>query len=150
MQHLVEQYRDEEMPWPATMRQVAEWAWRNRLYTPHPNAVVGELAERLSEALRVEYVVDPQGRSVRAKHPARVKQDDGTQLVMWDDIRSASREHMEVSFQQRRKGIVSDCFQLKMDVDSYNENRSPGRPIQLELDFAMDVAEREIMYGVTG
>src|SRR3954469_21238752 len=95
-QGMVEQYRAARLPWPATMQQVAEWAVRCNLYAPRPNAVIRELAERLSEALKVEYFVDPQGRSVRVKHAARIKQDDGTQPTLWDDIRTAPRDHMEI------------------------------------------------------
>jgi hypothetical protein len=145
---LVEQYRSENMPWPATAQQIAEWAWRRQLYTPQPNAAIRELAGRLSDALREELIVDPQGRSVRAKHVARTEQPDGSQLSMWDDIRTAPHEHMEIAFQQRRNQIVGDCVQLKADVDSYNENRLPPRPIQLVLDFTDDVAEREAMDGL--
>lgn len=47
------------------------------------------------------------------------------------------------AFQQRRQQIVGDCVQLKADVDSYNENRTPERPFQLILDFTVDVEERE-------
>jgi hypothetical protein len=32
---------------------------------------------------------------------------------------------------------------LKMDVDSYNENKSPGDPIQMIFDFTDDLAEME-------
>ncbi|HUT73485.1 MAG TPA: hypothetical protein VM221_01470 [Armatimonadota bacterium] len=92
--------------------------------------------------MREQYVTDPQGRSVRAKHVARVNRN-GEQLPLWADIRSASREHMEIAFQQRRQQIVGDCRQLKTDVDSFNENRNPGAPIQMVLDFTYDVEELE-------
>ena len=69
--------------------------------------------------------------------------DEGEQGVLWDDIRTASHEHMKVAFQQSRQGIVGDCHRLKVDVDSYNDNRSPVEPIQLSLDFTYDVLEME-------
>jgi hypothetical protein len=131
------------------MQPVAEWAVKHGLYTPHPSAVIRELTAQLARALREEYFTDPQGRRVRAKHVATVKQEDGTTLPLWDDMRTAPHSHMEIAFQQRRKQIAGDCFQLKTDIDSYNENRRPERPIQLCLDFTFDVAEREIMEGVT-
>ena len=89
--------------------------------------------------MREEYIIDPQGRKVRAKHAARIKQG-----VLWDDIRTASLEHMHISFQQRRQQIVGDCKQLKLDVDSYNDNKNDSKPIQLVLDFTLDVAEAEL------
>ena len=50
---------------------------------------------------------------------------------------------MERSFAQRRKGIVSDCFQIKQDVDHFNETRGGERPIQMVIDFTDDVSEME-------
>ena len=45
------------------------------------------------------------------------------------------------SFAQRRQQIVGDCLQLKTDVDVYNDKREPDEPIQVPLDFTLDVAE---------
>jgi hypothetical protein len=96
----------------------------------------------LGRAMRAEHIIDPQGRSVRAKHAARVVLD-GEQITVWDDIRTAAHEHMERSFRQRRQLILGECRQLKVDVDSYNENRMPDRPVQMILDFTLDLAEQE-------
>ncbi|WP_245269108.1 hypothetical protein [Mesorhizobium sp. WSM2561] len=50
---------------------------------------------------------------------------------------------MQMSFQQRRRGIVGDVRQLKVDVDSYNDASSNEEPIQMDFDFHMDLAEIE-------
>jgi len=86
------------------------------------------------------YITDAQGRRVRAKHVATVTQD-GAQLVLWADMRTAPHKHMSLAFQQRRHQIVGDCRQLKMDVDSYNDNRLPVQPIQMIFDFTFDLEE---------
>lgn len=54
------------------------------------------------------------------KHPVSRKVA-GEQIVVWDDIRTAPRKHMEISFRQRRERIVGDCRQLSVDADSYND-----------------------------
>jgi len=77
---------------------------------------------------------------VCAKHAATVTQD-GAQLVLWADMRTAPHQHMSLAFQQRRHQIVGDCRQLKMDVDSYNDNRLPVQPIQMIFDFTFDLEE---------
>ena len=60
----------------------------------------------------------------------------------------APHAHMERAFSQRREQIISDCVQLKTDVDVYNTlNRGKQSPIQLILDFTEDVAEREMQNG---
>jgi len=140
MQAIVNKYIEAGEEWPATTRQIAAWAVRERLWAPHPSSLVSQCAEALAQAMREEYIVDPQGRTVRAKHAARIEQ-----TVLWADIRTASREHIEVAFKQRRHQILGDCRQLKNDVDSFNENQSPIAPIQMSFDFTNDLLELEAL-----
>jgi hypothetical protein len=51
---------------------------------------------------------------------------------------------MLASLQQRRMGIADDCWQLKQDLDSYNDNWNPGDRIQIWFDFMEDMEEREL------
>lgn len=139
---IVDDYIRNGEPWPATARQIAGWAIRQKRWAPATELAIAKCAEELARAMREEVYVDPQGREVRTKHAARIL-EKGTQKTFWDDIRRADRKHMEIAFQQRRQGIVGDCSRLKVDVDSFNENRNPGVPIQLILDFTDDVAEIE-------
>ena len=46
-----------------------------------------------------------------------------------------------IAFRQRRKQVVDDCRNLKLDVDSYNENRKPNTQIPMSFDFTQDLAE---------
>lgn len=140
LQAIVGEYQVAGRPWPATMREVADWAIKTNRWVPHPSAILSQCAEELSGAMRDEYVRDAQGRKIRTKHAATYLAGDA-QLVLWDDIRTASREHMGRAFQQRRKQILGDCKQLKNDVDSYNENRLPSIPIQVIFDFTIDLEE---------
>ena len=123
----------------------AGWAIREVLWKPHETLLITKCAEDLGRALREEYITDPQGRRVRAKHAARMRldRDEGEQGALWDDIRTASHEHLRIAFQQRRQGIVGDCHRLKIDVDSYNENRNPIEPIQMSFEFTNDLLEME-------
>jgi hypothetical protein len=139
LQKLVNMYIDSGKEWPTTTREVANWALSNNLWAPQKSEVISIFAEQLSRAMRDEYIIDPQGRKVRAKHAARIKQ-----AVLWDDIRTANREHMQIAFQQRRQQIVGDCHQLKLDVDSYNDNKNDGKPIQMVFDFTVDLVEIEL------
>lgn len=140
MQGIVAKYRDAGEPWPATAKDIAKWAVQNRHWEPHPSAIIGQCADDLAKAMREEYLTDPQGRRVRAKHVALVEKD-GKQKPIWDDIRTAPREHMTAAFQARRRQIVGDCVQLRVDVDSFNENRNAEEPIQIVFDFTNDVEE---------
>jgi len=138
LQTIVNKYIGAGEEWPATTRRIAAWAVREKLWAPHPSSLISQCAEALAQAMREEYIVDPQGRTIRAKHAARVEQ-----AVLWGDIRTAPRAHMEIAFKQRRQQIVGDCRQLKADVDSFNDNRSPTQPIQMSFDFTRDVLELE-------
>lgn len=126
----------------ATARDIARWAVKTGRWQPQPGSVVDQCAEEISRAMREDYITDPQGREVRAKHCARIK-DNGKQITLWADIRTASVSHMERAFGQRRKQILGDCRQLKADVDSFNDNRRPEQPIQVVFDFSLDLAEIE-------
>lgn len=142
MRAIAEQYRQSGEEWPTTARQIAGWAIRKELWKPQPSAIIDRCADELARAMREDYITDPQGRRVRAKHAARLA-EQGKQKTLWDDIRTAPREYMQVAFQQRRQQVVGDCWQLKMDVDSFNENKSPHHPIQMIFDFTDDLAEME-------
>jgi hypothetical protein len=107
------------------------------------SAIRRRCAEDIAAAMREEYTTDKKRLRVRLLHPAATKADTGEQLVLWDDIRTAPRSHMEVSFQQRRQGIVGDCRQFKTDIDSYNDAHPSAEPIQVVFDFTTDLAELE-------
>jgi len=144
LQDIVTKYIEGGLEWPATTRQIAAYAVREKLWAPHPSSLVSQCAEDLAHAMREEYIIDPQGRSVRAKHAARVEQ-----AVFWADIRTAPRAHMEIAFKQRRRQILGDCRQLKDDVDSFNENRSSTAAIQMSFDFTSDLLELEALAKLT-
>ena len=143
MQRIARQYREAGEPWPATARQVAAWAVHMQRWAPQPSTLIDRCARDLADALRVEYITDPQGRRVRAMHAATIPDARGEQKTLWADIRIASREHMEIAFQQRRRQIVADCHQLKTDLDSYNDNARPTTQLVLIFDFTDDLAEIE-------
>jgi hypothetical protein len=42
-----------------------------------------------------------------------------------------------------RQQIASWCYRLKVDVDSFNDNRNAGTPIQIKLNFEPDMKEME-------
>lgn len=144
LQQIVRQYQEDGQPWPATTRQIAGWALRKELLAPPRDTIIGYFSEQLSRAMREEYYVDPQGRTVRRKHAARMLLH-GEQRTLWDDIRTAEPQHMRIAFQQRRQQVVGDCWQLKLDADSYNENRNTDPPIQMVFDFTQDLAELDAM-----
>lgn len=144
LQHIVGEYRNSGQTWPATSHEIALWAIDQNRWAPQRSALIDRCAEELARAMREEYITDPQGRKIRAKHAAK-RERDGRQGIFWEDMRSASREHMAVAFQQRRQQIVGDCRQLKADLGSYNENYNLGESLQMVFDFTNDLAEIEAL-----
>ena len=133
-------YRGAGQEWPATTTMIASWAFREGLWEPQESDLIHRLADDLAQAMREEWYTDPQGRRVRVMHAAKVRKN-GRQLSLWDDLRTMSRQHAEISFRQFRNQIVGECSHLKGAVDSYNQNFNPGIPIPLVLDFTHDVEE---------
>ncbi len=142
MQKIVEDYRLSGGHWPASAKTIATWAITSGKWVLPAAAATRKCAEDLATAMREEYITDRRGRRVRLLHPATIRAGK-EQLVLWDDIRTAPRKHMEVSFQNRRQGIVGDCRQFKIDVDSYNDAHPADLPIQVVFNFENDLAEIE-------
>jgi hypothetical protein len=142
MQALIRHYRDAGQSWPATLREIAAWVIQNNLWSPERSVVLKQCVSLIGHAMRADMFTDPQGRGVRAKHAARIERE-GRQITLWDDMRSATPDHMARSFQQRREQILGICRQLKTDIDSFNANLNPGCPVQGVFNFSEDLEEAE-------
>ena len=127
--------------------EVAAWAYRNGLHKPNERTIVDAIATDIAQVFREEYRVDKYGRRYRAKHATTQKLGSKT-LSLWADLDDpvAPHDHFVRSFAQRRSQIVGDCVQLKTDVDVYNDKRLPVEPIQVPLDFTLDVEELQQPY----
>jgi len=148
LQEFIRSFKHSAGDRPVTLREVAVAAIRNGWWKPTMKSAVDILVHDLSSAARTAYLTDISGRRVRRFHARRVETElpngEIKQETFWDDITTAEPVHMHKAFQQRRRIIVSDCHQLKTDVDSYNENWNPGNPIQMSWDFYDDVMELDL------
>lgn len=142
MQKIVSDYRGAGERWPATKRDIAAWAIKTGKWEMPASTVLDRCASDIGEAMAEMYFTDAKGRRVRQLHPATITRQ-GVLFTEWDDIRTAPREHIQLSAQQKRKSIVGECRQLKVDVDSYNDAHPDQAKIQMSFDFTMDLAEIE-------
>lgn len=140
LQEIVEAYRKAGGAWPAKKIEIAEWTLRNQMWDMPPEGRLKLLADDLAHAMREEYMTDENGHRVRVKHSAKTVRD-GEQGTFWGDIRTEGLDFMERAVKQRRNGVVSDCRQLKNDVDYYNSIHPEQPAIQLSLNFTRDVDE---------
>ena len=146
VKEIVVRYRAEfGVAGPVDPHLIAEYAYSRGLFKPSAKAVIDSIASDISQAFREEYRTDKHGRRYRAMH-ATTEKRNGTTLSLWADLDdpNAPHSHFQKSFAQRRNQIVSDCLQLKTDVDVYNDKRQPDEPIQIPLDFSNDVAELQL------
>lgn len=143
MLDIVQLYLESGGTEPIDLDNLARFAINNQHWNKGGSKLLQLCKREFSRAFREQYHNDPQGRHVRTYHATKNRTSDGRQQVFWADMRSAPAEHTESAFQQRRTQIVGDCRQLKVDVDSYNDNNKFGRHYQLILNFIDDVAERE-------
>ncbi|MCA3591517.1 MAG: hypothetical protein IOC94_08390 [Methylocystis sp.] len=140
LQRVWREYEREHDHLPATSRDVVAWGVsKGHLSIPEIDPL-DKLAEDMGRALREEYRTSPDGMRYRANHAVRISKG-GVQYTFWADMDHAPRSHMENAFAQRRKQIVGDCLQLRVDADVYNSSNAAQLPIQMVLDFRDDVAE---------
>lgn len=123
---------------------LAGWAYKKGLHKPNVKTIIDIIAADIAQVFREEYRTDRFGRRYRAKHAANTKIGNKT-LSLWGDLDdpNAPHDHFVRSFAQRRSQIVGDCCQLKTDVDVYNDTRRPNEPVQVVLDFTLDVEEMQ-------
>jgi hypothetical protein len=148
LQEIVQKYREAGHQWPIDKRTIAAWAYSEGLWKPARKSVIDELAKDLGRAMRSECMTDPQGRVIRIKHARRVEVElpngETKQTTWWDDITTATPEHMQMSLQQRLNMARADCFHHKQEADSYNENWNTGKQLKFSYDFTEDLEEMEM------
>ena len=139
---IMDRYINEVDDEPSSLTDVVDWALDKGLLRAAPRDIRKVLRDALADSLRQDKRFDGK-RWYRAKHSVRTH-IGGVQLSLWADIdRNASHSFMQKSAGQRRRGMVNDAFQLKMDLDHYNEANPGQEPIPLILDLTDDVAEME-------
>lgn len=71
---LVNRYIASGETWPVEPRRIAEWALNHDLWKPPVETLVKKATDEFTDAMRNEYVTDPQGRKVRVKLAFRIKE----------------------------------------------------------------------------
>ncbi len=144
LQQVWHRYESEPSHRPTSARDAVERAVAEGLLELPDVDPYDVLAGQMANALRREYREDAKGRRYRVNHAVRITKG-GVQYTFWASMGNASHQHMERTFAQRRELIVSECVQLKVDIDVYNEISEAKEPIQLELNFTDDVDERLVV-----
>lgn len=135
-QKLFRLYKDETGEKEVDNKAVAEWMIKRGVKPPTPKTAIELLASEISSALREETRYDSKtGRPYRANHAVPTEQG-----VLWIDIdENPSRSVMQKSLMKRRQQMVADGLHLTLDADHWNSANPNQEPIQIPLDFELDV-----------
>ena len=139
MQQIVQDYRTSGQLWPATAKEIAAWAITQGKWMMPTTAVLNKCSQDIAEAMGELYCTVG-GRRTRSLHPATY-QRQGVLCTVWDDLRTAPRKHMTLSFQQHRRKIVGERRELDTARMSWNDLHSKEEPIQISFDFTVDLLE---------
>ena len=124
---------------------VAEWAVKEGLWRPIPLTPKEQLRRLLSRCLRETYLIDPQGREVRANLPLMeevVTSEGLKRFSRWYPIFDAPSKVARASFSLRRRAALADVMQLQFDFMSWNENNVLREELDpMDYNFNKDLAE---------
>lgn len=136
-------FKDETGERELDMHKVAKWAAGKGWPLPEPQNPLDLLAKQFADAARVEIRHDKiTGRPYRVNHSI-VATQGGTQLHLWIDIDEAKRGPMLKSLVTRREQMIGDGYQLTLDQDHWNAIHPDEEPIQLPMDFSLDIEWRK-------
>lgn len=154
-QWLIRQYKDAGQPWPASMRAISKWAIDSGTYSPKFDRYTS-LAQKLSNAARLDMTTDPQGRKVRKLHAIPESQIEDENVIaaidepsasgrpryFWKELEEVTPPEMHASLSLRRSHAKGECRQIKTDMDSFNDNRiGDCEPIDMSFNFDVDFEE---------
>ena len=140
MQKALDEYRAElPIDGPVSADDFVMWLLENKKWAIPYKSIFSACKKDVTTIFRQDYIKDSKGRKVRAKLATKTIQG-----VLWDDIMTIDLHQMKRNVVQRRKQVVADLYQLKVDVDFFNENHPEENPIQLALDFHADMLELDL------
>ena len=131
-----DEYRKSHNNEPASAREMADWAVTEGMYKLAQYATEQRCAEELADVMRQEHMTVEGHRRVRTMHSW-----SSEQRKLWDHIQTISRENMKLSVALKRKGIVGEVRQIKIDLDYFNEVHADEAPLQMSINFENDLAD---------
>lgn len=144
MQKAMHHYRQVHGVNDVDMREVARYAVEKLgMKMPEPKDPLDRLANEFSKAAREETRVDKgTGRPYRVNH---MYMDENGQRLWLDIDGVAPRGKMVKSITLRREQSAGDIYSMVLDLDHWNGDHDSEQPIQVEMDFTPDIAERKAM-----
>ncbi len=133
---LIRQYMVENGVTEFDPDDVARWVIDRGYWTEGSYSKVKRCRHDLTAAMRDDYIYDPQGREVRAMQPWPVKSEGGQYIWRWGAIYSIPPNKFKLSLSTRRRAVLGECRQHRIDNLSYNDNNDFGADVGLfDLNF---------------
>jgi hypothetical protein len=135
-------------PLPIDPAKIAIWAYENNRWKPRETDPREVLRRKLIRAFKNEYMTDPQGREVHANFRAieEVDTPDGPKRrTKFYGAFQAPPEIARQAFALERRQALNTVVQLKLDLDSYNDNNEFGATLDaVDANFQRDLDEMEL------
>lgn len=145
-QRFIRFYKEETGENEVDMKKVALFAKQRGWKMPVPQSEVDLLAKQFADDAQAERKHDMEtGRPYRVYHA--IPASGQLNLFVYVDIDEATRNQMLKASVIRREQMVSDGYNLELDLDHWNSVNSEAEPIELPMDLTMDIAIRKATDG---
>jgi hypothetical protein len=142
-QRFIRHYKDTTGEREIDMHKVAQFAKSFGWKMPTPPSDVDLLAKLFADDAQAERRYDKgTGKPYRVYHALPVNSGQ-LNLFVYVDIDEASRNQMLKSAVNRREQMVSDGYNLTLDLDHWNSVNSGEEQIMLPMDLTMDIEIRK-------
>jgi hypothetical protein len=142
-QLFIRHWKDETGESEIDMHKVAELAKKMGWKMPTPPSDVDLLAKLFADDAQAERKYDGKtGKPYRVYH-ALPAVNGQLNLFVYVDIDEATRNQMLKSAVNRREQMVSDGYNLTLDLDHWNSVNPGEKPIDLPMDLTLDIEIRK-------
>ena len=142
-QRFIRYYQEQTGAAEIDMHEVARFAKRKGWNMPTPPSDVDMLAKLFADDAQAEREYDQKtGRPYRVYHALPASGGTQLNLFVYVNIDQATRGQMLKSAVNRREQMVSDGYQLTLDLEHWNRVNADKEPISLPMDLTMDIAIR--------
>lgn len=140
-QRFIRHYKDQTGTTEIDMHEVALFAKRMGWRMPTPPSDVDLLARQFADDAQAEHRYDKKtGKPYRVYHA--LPDPRQLNLFVYVDIDEASRNQMLKSAVNRREQMVSDGYNLTLDLEHWNRINPEKEPIELPMDLTLDIEIR--------
>jgi hypothetical protein len=137
-QRFIRHYKDVTGATEIDMHEVALFAKRMGWTMPKPPSEVDLLAKLFADDAQAERRYDQKtGKPYRVYHA--LPASGQLNLFFYVDIDEANRNQMWKSSVNRREQMVSDGYNLSLDLDHWNSVNPDKEPIRLPMDLTLDI-----------